>query len=32
MIDPNNPTSYLVKEIPNPTGTTVPSIGIIIEF
>ena len=32
MIDPNNSTSYLVKEIPNPTGTTVPSIGIIIEF
>ena len=30
--DPNDPTRYLTKQIPNTTGTLIPSIGIIIEL
>jgi hypothetical protein len=30
--DPNDPTRYQTKEIPNTTGTVIPSIGIIIEL
>jgi hypothetical protein len=30
--DPNQPDSYLTKEIENTTGTVLPSIGLMIEF
>jgi len=30
--DPNNPDSYLTKEIENTVGTILPSIGLMIEF
>lgn len=30
--DPNDASRYLTKEIPNTTGTLIPSIGIIIEL
>jgi hypothetical protein len=30
--DPNDPSRYQTKEIPNTTGTLIPSIGIIIEL
>lgn len=30
--DPNQPDSYLTKEIENTTGTILPSIGLMIEF
>ncbi len=30
--DPNNPDSYLTKEVENTVGTILPSIGLMIEF
>jgi hypothetical protein len=32
VVDPNNPNAYLTKLVDNPTGTLLPSIGIILEF
>lgn len=32
IIDPNDPTRYLLKKIPNEQGTILPTIGIIIEL
>lgn len=32
VTDPNNPNAYLLKTIPNNTGTVLPSTGIMIEF
>ncbi|NND77943.1 MAG: TonB-dependent receptor [Flavobacteriales bacterium] len=32
MIDPDDPNRYLLKEVANPAGTVLPSIGIVIEF
>lgn len=32
LTDPNNPSSYLTKTVDNPTGTVLPSIGLMIEF
>ncbi|MEI6124427.1 MAG: TonB-dependent receptor [Bacteroidota bacterium] len=32
LVDPLDPTKYQAKYINNPTGTIVPSIGLIIEF
>lgn len=32
IVDPNNPGSYLVEELPNVTGTLLPSIGIVIDL
>lgn len=32
IIDPNDPTRYLLKKIPNEQGTTLPTIGIIVEL
>ncbi|MFM7016826.1 MAG: TonB-dependent receptor, partial [Bacteroidota bacterium] len=31
-IDPNNANSYKLKELPNSSGTVVPTIGVIVEF
>lgn len=31
-LDPNDPSRYLLRSIPNPAGTILPTIGIIIEF
>lgn len=30
--DPNDPTRYLLKELENLSGNTIPSIGVIVEF
>ena len=30
--DPNQPDSYLTKEVENTTGTVLPSIGLMVEF
>ncbi|MCT4624725.1 MAG: TonB-dependent receptor [Schleiferiaceae bacterium] len=32
IVDPNDPTRYLMKPIANSQGTTLPTIGIIFEF
>lgn len=32
IIDPNDPTRYILKKIPNEQGTTLPTIGIIVEL
>lgn len=32
IVDPNNSSQYLMKTLPNETGTVVPSIGLIFEF
>ncbi|MDX5478287.1 MAG: TonB-dependent receptor, partial [Cyclobacteriaceae bacterium] len=32
QVNPNDPSSYQTKLIPNPTGTLLPTIGIIVEF
>lgn len=32
VVDPDNPGSYLVEELPNVTGTILPSIGIVIDL
>ena len=30
--DPNDPSKYLVEEIPNTAGTILPTIGVVVEF
>lgn len=32
LIDPADPSRYMVREIVNPSGTVLPTIGIIVEF
>ena len=32
IADPNNPGSYLLSELPNSTGTLLPSVGLLFEF
>jgi len=32
ITDPNDPTKYQVKYLPNSSGTVLPSIGILVEF
>jgi hypothetical protein len=32
LIDPNDPSRYLLREVKNVTGTVVPSFGIVIEI
>lgn len=32
VVDPNDNSRYLMKELPNSTGTVIPSIGIIVEL
>lgn len=32
VTDPNDPTRYLLKELENTSGTTLPTIGVIIDF
>jgi hypothetical protein len=32
LVDPADPTRYLLKAVPNEAGSIVPSVGIIIEF
>jgi hypothetical protein len=32
LIDPLDPSRYLLKEVVNPAGTVLPTIGIIVEF
>lgn len=32
LVDPNDPSSYLIKEVENFSGTLLPSIGLIIEL
>ncbi|QTN38452.1 TonB-dependent receptor [Cryomorphaceae bacterium] len=32
VTDPNDPSRYLLKELENTTGTTLPTIGVIIDF
>ena len=32
VVDPQNPDSYLTREIENTAGTILPSIGLMIEF
>lgn len=32
MINPNDPTRYVLEEIPGIAGTILPSVGIIVEF
>lgn len=31
-VDPNDPTRYQLREISNPAGTLLPTVGIIVEF
>ena len=32
VVDPNNPSSYLLEEIPNTVGTLLPTIGVVIDL
>ncbi|MDX5325363.1 MAG: TonB-dependent receptor [Bacteroidota bacterium] len=32
VVDPNDPSQYLLTSLPNQTGTTLPTIGLIFEF
>ncbi|SEJ13749.1 Outer membrane receptor proteins, mostly Fe transport [Cyclobacterium xiamenense] len=32
LVDPEDPSRYLLREVPNPAGTVLPTIGLIIEF
>ena len=32
VVDPDDPERYLLKELANPSGTVLPSIGLVIEF
>ena len=32
IADPNNPGSYLLSELPNSSGTLLPSVGLLFEF
>lgn len=32
VVNPADPTRYLLKQLPNENGTTIPSIGIIVEL
>jgi len=32
VVDPADPSRYLLREVPNPAGTVLPTIGLIIEF
>ncbi len=32
QVDPNNPSSYLTKLVPNTAGRILPTVGIIVEF
>ncbi|SHM40667.1 Outer membrane receptor proteins, mostly Fe transport [Cyclobacterium lianum] len=32
VVDPEDPSRYLLREVPNPAGTVLPTIGLIIEF
>jgi hypothetical protein len=32
VTDPNNPNAYLLKLLPNTSGTVLPTLGIILEF
>jgi hypothetical protein len=32
MVDPNDPTRYVLEEISGIAGTILPSVGIIVEF
>jgi hypothetical protein len=32
LVDPQDPSRYLLREVPNPAGTVLPTIGLIIEF
>lgn len=32
LTQPNDPDSWVLKELSNPNGTTIPSLGIIVEF
>lgn len=32
IVDPNDPSRYLIKQVPNSTGSLLPTIGAIVEF
>jgi len=32
LVDPQDPTRYALRRVPNPAGTILPTIGIIVEF
>jgi hypothetical protein len=32
IVNPADPTRYLLKDLPNENGTLIPSIGIIVEL
>ncbi|WP_162343377.1 TonB-dependent receptor [Cyclobacterium salsum] len=32
VVNPEDPSRYLLREVPNPAGTVLPTIGLIIEF
>lgn len=32
VVDPEDPSRYLLREVPNPAGTVLPTIGLIVEF
>jgi hypothetical protein len=31
-VDPKDPTRYLLREVANPAGTLLPTVGLIVEF
>lgn len=32
VVNPEDPTRYLLREVPNPAGSVLPTVGLIIEF
>ncbi|WP_339900920.1 TonB-dependent receptor [uncultured Cyclobacterium sp.] len=32
IVDPEDPSRYLIREVANPAGTVLPTIGVIVEF
>ncbi|WP_162418362.1 TonB-dependent receptor [Cyclobacterium roseum] len=32
VVNPEDPSRYILREVPNPAGTVLPTIGLIIEF
>lgn len=32
LVDPEDPSRYLIREVANPAGTVLPTIGVIVEF
>ena len=32
LVDPNDPLSYQISELPNSTGSLIPTLGLIAEF